>query len=109
MEDYFSNVDLGTTFRSLALHGLGGVGKSTMALRYAENKLQHGELDALFWVYNEKLVSIRHSFTDIALRLKLPDVRPGDHDENRALVLNWLQHIRWSPLQSVRCLPLAFI
>ncbi|OTA87935.1 hypothetical protein M434DRAFT_130703 [Hypoxylon sp. CO27-5] len=97
MEAHFNEVDIETSFRSLAIHGLGGVGKSTVALKYAENKLQRGELDALFWVYSEKLVSIRQSFTDIAMRLKLPDARPGDHDENHALVLNWLQHTecRW--------------
>ncbi|KAI1408047.1 hypothetical protein F5Y13DRAFT_205132 [Hypoxylon sp. FL1857] len=97
MEAHFNEADIETSFRSLAIHGLGGVGKSTVALRYAENKLQRGELDALFWVYSEKLVSIRQSFTDIAMRLKLPDARPGDHDENHALVLNWLQHTecRW--------------
>ncbi|KAK1771978.1 hypothetical protein QBC33DRAFT_616154 [Phialemonium atrogriseum] len=90
-------IDAGSSFRSLALHSLGRVGKSTVALRYAENKLQRDELDALFWVYTEKLVSIRQSFTDVALRLKLPDARPGDQDENCAVVLNWLQHTqcRW--------------
>ncbi|KAF2259245.1 NB-ARC and TPR domain protein [Lojkania enalia] len=92
MEDYFNEADPERSFRSLAIHGLGGVGKSTVALRYAEAKLKREELDALFWVYSEKLVSMRQSFTEIALRLKLPDARPGDHDENQALVLNWLQH-----------------
>jgi hypothetical protein len=92
MENYFNQVDFDTTFRSLAIHGLGGVGKSTVALKYAERKLQNSELDVLCWVYSEKLVSLRQSFTDIALRLKLPDARPGDHEENHALVLNWFQN-----------------
>lgn len=94
IEDHFSMRAPGTSFRSLALHGLGGVGKSTVALKYAEEQLRCGELDALFWVYSEKLVSIKQSFTNIAFRLKLPDARRGDHDENRAVVLNWLQHTR---------------
>jgi len=94
METHFKEAGPEQFFRSLTLHGLGGVGKSTIALKYAENKLQRGELDALFWIYSEKLVSIRQSFTDIALRLKLPNARQGDHDENIALVLNWLQHTR---------------
>ena len=88
IEDHFNKVDPNQSFRSLAIHGLGGVGKSSVALRFAETKPRKGELGALFWVYSEKLVSIRQSFTDIALRLKLPDARPGDHDENHALVLN---------------------
>ncbi|PVH86783.1 NB-ARC and TPR domain protein [Cadophora sp. DSE1049] len=97
IEVHFNKVGTEQSFRSLAIHGLGGVGKSIVALRYAENKLRKGELDALFWVHSEKLVSIKQSFTDIALRLKLPDARQGDHDENLALVLNWLQqtHCRW--------------
>ena len=101
IERYFNQMDIDTSFRSLALYGLGGVGKSSVALRYAEIKLRKGELDAMFWVYSEKLVTIRQSFTDIAMRLKLPDARPGDHDENHSLVLDWLQHTR--KFSVVRC------
>lgn len=94
MDQYFSRIDTSTSFSSLAIHGLGGVGKSTIALRYAEQKLRQEDLDALFWVHSEKLVSIRQSFTDIAMRLRLADAKQGDHNENHALVLNWLQHTR---------------
>lgn len=94
IEHHFNQVDTSTSFRSLALYGLGGVGKSSVALKFAEAKIRNGELDAMFWVYSEKLVTIRQSFTDIAMRLKLPDARPGDHDENHSLVLSWLQHTR---------------
>ena len=81
-----------TSFQSLALWGLGGVGKSSVALRYAETKVHDGELDAMFWIRSEKEVTLRQSFTDIAMRLKLPDANPADHDENKILVLGWLQH-----------------
>lgn len=94
IDHHFNQVDPDTSFRSLALYGLGGVGKSSVALRYVENKIRKGELDAMFWVYSEKQVTIRQCFTDIAMRLKLPDARPKDHDENHALVLTWLQHTR---------------
>lgn len=94
IETHFSEVKTDQSLQSLAIYGLGGIGKSTVALTYAEKKLSMGELDALFWVTSEKPVAIKQSFTDIALRLKLPDARQGDHDENRALVLNWLQHTR---------------
>ncbi|KAG8161020.1 hypothetical protein KVR01_009284 [Diaporthe batatas] len=95
--EYFSKVDWESSFRSFALYGLGGVGKSSIALRYAETLVQRGELDALFWVHSEKPVTISQSFTDIALRLRLPDARIKDHDENRAIVLSWLQQTkcRW--------------
>lgn len=89
--EYFSKFNWVSSFRSFALYGLGGVGKSSIALRYAETLVQNGGLDALFWVHSEKPVTISQSFTDIALRLRLPDARIKDHDENRALVLSWLQ------------------
>ncbi|KAG4440807.1 hypothetical protein IFR05_003735 [Cadophora sp. M221] len=59
IEVHFNEVGTEQSFRSLAIHGLGGVGKSIVALAYAENKLPKGELDALFWVHSEKLVSIK--------------------------------------------------
>lgn len=79
------------SLRSLALYGLAGVGKSSIALRYAELLLQKGALDVMFWVHGEKAVTMSQSFTDIALRLKLPDASLKDHDDNRILVLDWLQ------------------
>lgn len=102
IEDHFNKVNSTRAFQSLAIYGLEGVGKSAVALRYAEAKLQRGELDALFWVHSEKLVSIRQSFTSIATRLKLPGARQGDDDVNHALVLNWLQHTRKSTHSSSR-------
>ena len=98
MENFFDEEDPKRGFRSLAIYGLGGVGKTSVALKYAESRWQQGKLDALLWVHSEKLVSIRHSFTEIALRLKLPDARAGDDEENHALVLSWLQYTRKSSI-----------
>ncbi|KAM0335642.1 hypothetical protein ACHAQA_000691 [Verticillium albo-atrum] len=99
IEEHFnmSNADVENSFRSLALYGLGGVGKSSVALRYAEASIRRGEVDAVFWAHSEKPVTIRQSFTNIAMRLKLPDSQGKDHDENRHLVLSWLQRTgcRW--------------
>lgn len=97
IDDHFRKDSNAESFQSLALYGLGGVGKSSVASKYANMKLRRDELDAMFWVQSEKLVSIRQSFTDIAMRLKLPDARPKDHDENRALVLDWLRNTRKKP------------
>jgi hypothetical protein len=99
MDRFFASqdADLIPSLRSLALYGLGGVGKSSVALRYAETRLSRGDIDAIFWVSSEKDVSIRQGFTDIAMRLKLPDAQLKDHDENRTLVLSWLQHTSERP------------
>lgn len=92
MNERLDGTDPDLAFGSLAIHGLRGVGKSTTALRYAETKLQRGELDLLFWVHAEKPFSLSSSFNVIARRLELPKVKFGIFDDNRALVLDWLQN-----------------
>ena len=81
--------------RSLALHGLGGVGKSHVALKYAH--AQSHALDAVLWVHSETPAALEQSFTNIAMRLTLPDASPQKHEENRIMVLTWLQQTasRW--------------
>ncbi|UKZ68843.1 uncharacterized protein TrAtP1_009863 [Trichoderma atroviride] len=79
------------TFRSIALFGLGGIGKSSIAARYIERKMEEKKYDAVFWAYGETTASLRQSFTDIALRLKLPGAQPNLHNENLQLVQNWFQ------------------
>ncbi|CZT44953.1 uncharacterized protein RSE6_05214 [Rhynchosporium secalis] len=80
-----------TNLRSTALYGLGGVGKSSIAAGYMNRKIEEKKYDALFWVYSEDTAALRQSFTDIAIRLKLPGAQPNLHDENLKLVQNWLQ------------------
>ncbi|EXF75842.1 hypothetical protein CFIO01_07877 [Colletotrichum fioriniae PJ7] len=77
--------------RSLALYGMGGVGKSHVALKYIEKKKAEKGLTAIFWVHAENIISFQQSFTDIALRLDLPGAQRTLHDENRLIVKDWLQ------------------
>lgn len=74
------------SFRSIALFGLGGIGISSTAVRYIERKIEENEYGALFWAYGEKMASLRQSFTDIAMRLKLTGAKPNLHNENLILV-----------------------
>ncbi|KAK4059480.1 hypothetical protein Trihar35433_10756 [Trichoderma harzianum] len=80
-----------TAFQSITLFGFGGIGKSSIAARYIEKKMEEKKYDAVFWVYGETTASLRQSFTDIALRLKLPGAQPNLHNENLQLVQNWFQ------------------
>ncbi|KAI0096977.1 P-loop containing nucleoside triphosphate hydrolase protein [Nemania sp. FL0031] len=80
-----------SSFKSVALHGLGGVGKSCIASSYAENKFSEKAYDVVLWIQAEKDVSLQQSFTDIALRLELSGAHPKSHDENRLLVQHWFQ------------------
>lgn len=80
------------SLQSVALHGVGGVGKSSIASSYAEKKFSEQAYDVVLWVCGEKDASMRQSFTDIALRLKLPGAQPQSYNENQALVLDWFRN-----------------
>ncbi|KAF1961988.1 hypothetical protein CC80DRAFT_522601 [Byssothecium circinans] len=91
LDSVLNRASTGTSFQSVALYGLGGIGKSAIAARYVELKVDSNDLDAVFWVHGEKAASLRQSFTDIAMRLKLPEAHPQNHDENLILVQDWFQ------------------
>jgi hypothetical protein len=76
-------------FRSLALYGVGGVGKSHVALKYAYRKIR--ELEAIFWIPSQTSAALAQGFSDVAMRLQIPEAKPHNHSENRVLVLSWLQ------------------
>lgn len=79
IEKHFQDDDSTSSLRSLALHGMGGVGKSHVAMKYLETKQRAKDFDAIFWVNAENPV------------LKLPDIKPATHDENRMILKGWLQ------------------
>lgn len=80
-----------STFRSVALYGLGGVGKSTIASTYIDTRYKENVYHVCLWVRGEKPESFRQSFTEIALRLKLPGAQPQTRDDNLNLVQDWFQ------------------
>ena len=82
---------IGNIFRSVALHGMGGVGKSTIASNYIESKYEEHTYDTILWAHEEKPISLKHSFTEIALRLRLPGAKAQNHDENLVLVQDWFR------------------
>lgn len=80
--------------RSYALYGLGGTGKTQIALEYAYRYAL--EYSAVFWVEAESTESILASFGRIAARLQLPEW--GDPDQQRmvAALQRWLAtHGTW--------------
>ena len=93
-DDYLWQIDecfrgSGTQMRSVALHGVGGVGKSHIALKYAQKLAL--SFDAVLWVYSATAAAISQSFTDIAVRLQLPNSHIQHPTENRITFLEWLR------------------
>lgn len=78
------------SLKTYTIYGRRGVGKTQIALQYAyENR---AGFDAIFWIQCETSVSIRQSFTDVAVALELPRAeRHGRHEENQLAVHDWLK------------------
>lgn len=71
--------------------GLGGIGKTQLALAYAN---QETEFDATLWINAEEEESLNAGFTDVALRLGLPGAARGKDVANVNLVQSWLLSCR---------------
>lgn len=67
------------SLRSFALYGMGGVGKTQLALRYANGS--RSRFDAIFWIAAENLLTLGQSFREIAKMMGLiePDIEADDN------------------------------
>ena len=80
--------------QSSALHGLGGVGKTQIALEYAYRYAL--EYSATFWIRAEAAESIISDFLSIAESLQLPERNNEDHRRAVVAVQHWLSmHGQW--------------
>ena len=78
------------SLKSFAIYGMGGVGKTQLALRYANGSKK--EYDAVLWISADNTLSIEQSFRDVAQALGLVH---ADEEGMGALsatakVKNWL-------------------
>lgn len=79
--------------QQFALCGLGGVGKTEIALEFA---LRNKEcFDAVFWVHADSLAKLDDSFQEISLKLGLEDSSEcKSHAVTRSLVKSWLSNLQ---------------
>ncbi|WEW58349.1 hypothetical protein PRK78_003817 [Emydomyces testavorans] len=70
--------------RSLALYGMGGVGKTAIARQYANTA--RNQFDAIFWISADNIIKMAQDFLDIAQKLKLVPEDRKSEDANAAMV-----------------------
>src|SRR5229473_1415549 len=79
---------------SCALHGLGGIGKTHLALEYAYRHAP--EYAAVFWITAESAKTVLTSFLTIAAMLQLPEQQEADQQRIIVAVQRWLAtHSGW--------------
>jgi hypothetical protein len=82
-----SNVSQGTC--SFALCGLGGVGKTQIAIEFAHSR--KGSFDAVFWAQADGTAKLDESYQKMAIELGLLDViDAGDLVISRNVMMQWL-------------------
>ena len=77
-----------------AISGLGGVGKSQLALEYA---YRHDSMyDVVWWLRAEEPATLSSDFADLAMALELPEHTAPDRGVIEEAVCRWLNsHERW--------------
>jgi ATP/maltotriose-dependent transcriptional regulator MalT len=95
----------GTNRRAVTLHGLGGIGKTQLAIAYA--KAHRDDYSAIFWLNIKDEVSVKQSYSWIARRIlqEHPSVSQlgaitddSQPDKVVVAVKQWLEHaknLRW--------------
>ena len=77
-----------------ALHGLGGVGKTQLALEYAYRYAP--DYDLVWWVRSEDPVALAAEYAGLAVKLGLPEAGLADQEAQVAAVRQWLsQNGKW--------------
>jgi ATP/maltotriose-dependent transcriptional regulator MalT len=91
----------GTGRQAVTLHGLGGIGKTQLAIAYA--KAHRGDYSAILWVNIKDEVSVKQSYSRLARRILQENPSAGQlsgiNDDSKpddvvAAVKRWLEHAK---------------
>jgi tetratricopeptide (TPR) repeat protein len=91
LEDLYQRLH---AFHRVALSGLGGIGKTQLAIQYARRN--RDAYLRIFWLRGEDVTTLTGDFASLAWVLGLPERQRRDQEAVIQAVINWLQlHRRW--------------
>ena len=101
IEDALQPGQVARNVRSIALYGMGGVGKTQIALRYAT--IHRDSYDAILWISADNSIKMAQSFLEVAHRLQLIPDRQEAQDSSAAIskLKIWLGQTGKSTLQEL--------
>ena len=88
-------LDCPNNCHTVNLHGLGGIGKTQIALAFAHRF--RDRFSSVFWIPSHKRTTIEHEFLEIARTLQLLTTEAGDEGSPHEIaysVLEWLRSSR---------------
>lgn len=88
MKTVLDPVDPRTQMRVLAIHGLGGVGKTQLALHYANTSLK--VYDVIAWISTENQIKLVQALSSLAVKLGLVENGAQDDYQSVQTVRDWL-------------------
>lgn len=95
---FFKGDDGQDSLRLYVVYGVGGMGKTALALRLAHQCKQQKLYEAIFWVRGQSVADCKASFAEIAVALDLGSVsRTGDLEHNALQAKKWLKSTSKSP------------
>ncbi|RMJ08484.1 hypothetical protein CDV36_011905 [Fusarium kuroshium] len=87
-QDSDSSSEHSSDLRSFAICGLGGIGKTELAVQYAHTRKRYFE--AIFWLGADDSKILASSFANLAVQLGLEDEDSVDVTASRDIVMGWL-------------------
>ncbi len=92
--------DVNDRCRAFALHGMGGVGKTKIALQYVNSS--RSKFDAIFWIAADNSIKLTQSFLEVSRRLGLSPDNDDAQDAVAAMakVRVWLTETSNAPLEA---------
>ncbi|KAF1975755.1 hypothetical protein BU23DRAFT_438509, partial [Bimuria novae-zelandiae CBS 107.79] len=84
IEQVLAPTKASTRLKSFALYGMGGVGKTQIALQYAQR--HRGLYKVILWVAADNVINMGQTFRDIAKLLRLSQTEQGLQDTNGCML-----------------------